>query len=208
MTRLGTITYKRAYYYDPHKRQGRYPLDEQLGIRGQLSAGLEREMVLLGAYLPYEAAAQLMERLMRVEASDTTVWRRVQAAGRRVQASDAERVSARLSAPPAPEPGQCQMGASLDGVMVHVRDEGWKEVKLGCVFEVVAPKGAEDPSPLPQVNHAGAPRPDRKACRQSFVCGREAEGRGRRAALASRCGYLGHRRWGGVDLASGRPALS
>ncbi|MFN3705402.1 MAG: hypothetical protein ACK4WM_05360 [Thermoflexales bacterium] len=67
MTRLGTITDERAYDDDPHKRQGRYLLDEQLGIQGQLSAGLEREMVRLGAYLPSEAA-------------DTTIWRRVQAA--------------------------------------------------------------------------------------------------------------------------------
>jgi hypothetical protein len=28
------------------------------------------------------------------------------------------------------------MGVALDGVLLHVREEGWKEAKVGCVFEV------------------------------------------------------------------------
>jgi hypothetical protein len=28
------------------------------------------------------------------------------------------------------------MGVALDGSMMHIRDEGWKEFKVGCVFEV------------------------------------------------------------------------
>ena len=151
-----------------------------------------------------------MARWMRGEASDPTVWRRVQAAGRRVQASDTKRVSAKLGL------GPCQMRVSLDGVMGHGCGEGWKEVKLGCVFEVVALTGAGDRSPLLHVNHAGSPMPDRKACRQSFVwylgeagrVGRAVEGRGRRAAPASRCGHLGHHRWDGGDVASGQSARS
>ncbi len=38
---------EQAHHYDPHERQERYLPDEQPDIRGQLSAGLEREMVLL-----------------------------------------------------------------------------------------------------------------------------------------------------------------
>ena len=56
-----------------------------------------------------------MARWMRGEASDPTVWRRVQAAGRRVQASDTKRVSAKLGL------GPCQMRVSLDGVRAWVR---------------------------------------------------------------------------------------
>ena len=28
------------------------------------------------------------------------------------------------------------MGLAMDGFMVHLRDEGWKEMKLGAVFEL------------------------------------------------------------------------
>jgi hypothetical protein len=28
------------------------------------------------------------------------------------------------------------MGVSMDGSKVHIRDEGWKELKVGCVFEI------------------------------------------------------------------------
>jgi hypothetical protein len=28
------------------------------------------------------------------------------------------------------------MGAGMDGTMIHVREEGWKELKVGSVFEI------------------------------------------------------------------------
>ncbi len=94
--------------YDPHCRGGRYPLDEHLGLQGAYSAGLEREMMLLGALMPYEMAAQVMARLMMAQASDDTLWRQVQASRERVRASDAECSRAPQSASPAPEVGQIQ----------------------------------------------------------------------------------------------------
>jgi hypothetical protein len=29
-----------------------------------------------------------------------------------------------------------RMGASMDGAMINIRDEGWKETKVGCVYEI------------------------------------------------------------------------
>jgi hypothetical protein len=28
------------------------------------------------------------------------------------------------------------LGVAMDGGMVHLREEGWKELKVGCVFEI------------------------------------------------------------------------
>src|SRR5512140_661924 len=28
------------------------------------------------------------------------------------------------------------LGAAMDGGMVHLREEGWKELKIGCVFDI------------------------------------------------------------------------
>ncbi|MGC8826763.1 MAG: hypothetical protein ACP5TV_07160 [Anaerolineae bacterium] len=38
--------------------------------------------------------------------------------------------------PAAPGEGEKRMGVAMDGGMVHIRGEGWKEVKVGCVFAV------------------------------------------------------------------------
>lgn len=29
-----------------------------------------------------------------------------------------------------------RMGAAMDGTMVHIREEGWKELKVGCIFDI------------------------------------------------------------------------
>jgi hypothetical protein len=29
-----------------------------------------------------------------------------------------------------------RMGVGMDGTMVHIRDEGWKELKVGCSFDI------------------------------------------------------------------------
>lgn len=156
------------YYYDGAARAGRYPLDEQLHIRGEVSEGLERQLVRLSALLPYEPAVSVMEELARVKVSDTTAWRRVQQAGQRVQALSSESVVVAMGTQPA-EVGQKQLGATMDGAMVHVRGEGWKETKIGCVFEVVAapaPTGAAVPSRL---NQAGDPLQTMTAQHQTYI---------------------------------------
>lgn len=165
------------YYYDGAAKAGCYPLDERLQIRGAVSAGVERQVVRLSAILAYESAARVLEELTLVKVSDTTVWRRVQQAGQRVRACEAERMSAAATAATATaatagEPGQDQLGTTMDGVMVHVRGEGWKEVKIGCVFEVAAvavSAVSADPAVSPRLNPAGEPLQTMQAHHQSYV---------------------------------------
>ena len=44
-SRLGKVTYERAYYYDPEERRGYYPFDQQLGVKGGISEGVVRIVV-------------------------------------------------------------------------------------------------------------------------------------------------------------------
>jgi hypothetical protein len=78
-----------------------------------------------------------------------------------------------------------RMGVALDGAIINIREEGWKEVKLGCVFAVGA-RLAPDPLtgeelPLAQsvqptyVAHLGGPDPLgtlllREARRRGWEC--------------------------------------
>ncbi len=47
------------------------------------------------------------------------------------------------------------MGAAMDGGMVHIREEGWKELKVGCVFEVeVRPTLDVETGDMVELGHA------------------------------------------------------
>ena len=128
------MSYTREYYYDSEERAGQYPLDEQLGIDGEVSAGVRRLVVKLSACMPYEAGVEMFEELTQVKVGVTTAWELTQAAGERIRAAEKPIPMAKASAGIEQE---C-MGITMDGCMAHVRTEGWKEVKVGCVFEVVA----------------------------------------------------------------------
>ena len=41
---------------------------------------------------------------------------------------------ASLSSASAPKRGE--MGVAMDGGMIHILGEGWKELKIGCIFDV------------------------------------------------------------------------
>ena len=89
-------------------------------------------------------AEAMLKRVGHLTISDSSVWRRVQEWGEKFEeVEDARRERANAL------PGRSdmyrgvsetvqRMGVSMDGGMVHIRDEGWKELKVGCVL--VAPK--------------------------------------------------------------------
>lgn len=126
------MSYQREYYYDRTAREGRYPLDEQLGIAGHVSNGVKRELVELTARMPYAESVEVYARLARVYVSCTGAWEMTQAVGEIIRAMKARgRVSAKKGQADAES-----MAVTMDGCMAHVREEGWKEVKVGSVFEL------------------------------------------------------------------------
>jgi len=104
---------------------------------------VEREAVWLsGAVTSFGLAAEVLERIGGIAVSRASVWRVTQAAGEQFQAMEA---SARARAMALPEqwapPSRAEvsdqrMGVALDGAIVAIRGEGWKEVKAGAVFEI------------------------------------------------------------------------
>ncbi len=88
----------------------------------------------------YALAQQILEQIGRVVLSEATLWRCVQRWGAVLQAQDNLQVQYANALPRRdgrPEVQQPQrMGVAMDGAMAHVRQEGWKERKVGDVFEV------------------------------------------------------------------------
>jgi hypothetical protein len=120
-----------------------FPLDRQLKVEGQAwSDGLRKLAVWLSGLVTFEQAEGVLEQVGQILLSDSTAWRQVQGSGAQAQAVDA---AARASATAVPErahsvPGEATMperlAATMDGAMLHIRAEGWKELKVGGIGKI------------------------------------------------------------------------
>lgn len=123
---------------------GIFPLDAQLEVSGSIwSEGLKREAVWLsGVAASYELAEEVLARIGQVAVSRSSIWRCAQEAGaqfQRVEAAERKRamlLPERWEPPSRAEVTDQRMGTSLDGLLIHLREEGWKEVKIGTVYAV------------------------------------------------------------------------
>lgn len=123
---------------------GFFPLDSQLEVAGERwSAGLKREAVWLSGAVPsYEMVATILGRIGQVQMSRSSVWRCTQAAGERfvaLQEQGRRRANCLPGAGESPPPNEREekrLGVALDGALIPLRQEGWKEVKVGTVFEI------------------------------------------------------------------------
>lgn len=122
---------------------GFFPLDEQLGVRdAHWSKQVAAEAVWLYGQVPGVVAAQALKRLAGLELSATSLWRRVETWGTQLQTYEtlqramANAVPLRGAAAPTALRLPYKMGVGMDGTMIHIRQEGWKELKVGAVFEI------------------------------------------------------------------------
>lgn len=121
-----------------------FPLDRQLELwEKNWSAGLAKEAVWLsGALDSFELAEEAFRRIGHVSMSDSTIWRRVKKWGERFRELEKEEQEAanrlaQIGQVVAPKSkSTTRMGVGLDGAMIHIRQEGWKELKVGCVFDI------------------------------------------------------------------------
>lgn len=118
-----------------------FPLDEQLRLnRSAYSPELARRMVWLSGLLPYEQCAAVLEEIGERLIPASSIWRQSQWHGERLQAHLKEKqhqVSVeRVVLPDARHDHNQRKGVSIDGGMVNIRGEGWRELKVGAVFDV------------------------------------------------------------------------
>ena len=112
---------------------------------------LQRETVWLSGQLPYAQVSEVLRRIGGIELPSATVWamcerqgeRLVQAVERQQSQVGVERVRWEQNQYQA----EARKGVSMDGGMVNVRGEGWKELKVGVVSNLVAPEDRHDNDP-------------------------------------------------------------
>jgi hypothetical protein len=142
---------------------GFFPLDDQLALwDGHWSETVARDAVWLSGVAPsYEAAEAILRRIGHANISAASIWRRVQVWGEQFKAL-AEAESAQANALPAQweppsraEVADQRMGVAMDGAMIYILQEDWKELKVGTVFEIaVWPTKDERTGELVDLAHA------------------------------------------------------
>lgn len=97
-------------------------------------------MTWLAGLVPYTQVTEVFERIGHVHLPTTSVWEQTQVVGKRWVAQQ-QRHQAQVSMervvlpPPGQDPPQPK-GLSMDGGMLNIRGEGWKEFKVGTVYDI------------------------------------------------------------------------
>lgn len=109
---------------------------------------LAREVVWLTGVVAYEQVSQVLERIGGYSVPPSTVWEHTQQHGQRLveyQAYQQRQVSLERTVwEDQRYEAQLRKGVSLDGGMVNIRDEGWKEMKVGVVSTLLPPEAQTD----------------------------------------------------------------
>ena len=120
-----------------------FPLDRQLKVAGERwSEGLRKLAVWLDGLLTYERAESVLAQVGHLSMSDTTAWRQAQSCGAQAQALEAAQRAAATAAPDRQQivPGEAssseRLAVALDGGMISIRGEGWKELKVGGIGRI------------------------------------------------------------------------
>ncbi len=138
------------------------------------SEWVAEKAIKYSAKLSYEEATEALQELAEVEIEKSSVWRLTQKWGEKLknmetQAAQTANAIIEPVATGKPPEKVGRLGTSMDGTMIHIRGEGWKELKVGCFFEVeLAP--TLDPHTLEwdelahahhlsYVSHLGGPEP-------------------------------------------------
>ena len=160
-TLLGPIHIQRSYYLCAACGQGQHPLDAQLQFcAGSRSQALDELLALLGATQDsFVEAAQVLERLTLVHVSANSVRDATEQLGALLLEPPAQPHSERLSsaqarASAAPSPSRLYI--TMDGVLAHLHERGWSEIKVGCCYHTHARVDRKRPERLELRAHSAS----------------------------------------------------
>ena len=97
---------------------------------------------LSGSTTSFARAEETLRRIGQISMSDNTIWRQTERWGEQLRQLEKGRQEAanrvaQIGEVVAPtSKSTARLGVGMDGAMIHIRQEGWKELKVGCVFEI------------------------------------------------------------------------
>lgn len=118
-----------------------FPLDEQWQLtRSVYSHEMAARMVWLSALLPYEQCQAILERIGERYLPSSSIWRQVQIHAERLEKhvqEKREQVSVeRVVLPDMRHDHSEPKLVSMDGGMVNIRHQGWRELKVGAISDI------------------------------------------------------------------------
>lgn len=122
---------------------------------------MQQAVWLSGAVPSYALVEEILHRLAGIHLSRTTIWRNTQQVGRQFRVlaeQDRKRATAlpeQWSPPSRAVVTDQRMGVAMDGALINLRQEGWKEVKIGTIFDLgCVPSSDMHTGELTEVAHA------------------------------------------------------
>jgi hypothetical protein len=97
-------------------------------------------MVWLSSLLPYAQCVEVFERIGERYVSCSSIWRQTQEYGQQLETHVADQQAQvsveRIQLPDTKYDHDHRKGVSMDGGFVNIREHGWREMKVGTVFDV------------------------------------------------------------------------
>lgn len=103
-----------------------------------MSIQKEKQLALLSVHMPYQEAEKVYGELTQQKSSRMSAHRAVQHLGseiKELKVCEAKKLNQNDST---------KTHVTGDGVMIHIREEGWKEAKVGSVYEVNRKREAQE----------------------------------------------------------------
>ena len=141
VTVRGEVVVERDYYQCERCGTAIFPLDKQLGLNTTAySQQLAHKMVWLSGLWPYEQCSAVFKEIGERFIPASSIWRQTQYQGERLHVhvkQQQQQVSVeRVVLPDARHDHDQGKAVSVDGGMVNIRGAGWRELKVGAVFDV------------------------------------------------------------------------
>jgi hypothetical protein len=116
---------------------GFFPLDEELELAPGLSISPRQQehLVHLSCWMPFERAAQMMERMLGVHISEATARRLTEQAGALEEAVQSRQTQGKPEAIPS-SANAPRLAVSADGAYVPLLNGQWAEVRTVAIGEV------------------------------------------------------------------------
>ena len=119
---------------------GFFPLDDELQLLpGCLTPRLQEQLTRLGAWMPFEKAATMLEAFTQVEVTEAYARQHTEAAGAAQVALQTEAVEQLERETPLAPSGPPKLYLSVDGAFVPLVGGQWAEVKTLVLGEIAAP---------------------------------------------------------------------
>jgi hypothetical protein len=101
-----------------------------------------RQAVWLYGHVEDDLAEQILQKIGGLAISDTSIWRRAQKWSEKIRVAEEARAKSAVGLPQRGQvirgqvPHERPMGIAMDAGKMNIRGEGWRDFKVGTVFDI------------------------------------------------------------------------